>query len=72
MRRINIQKDVESRKKLEDKLPLTIEIETETLVEPLIPQEDAESKNVQEPEDEQNSGQDDKPKKRRRTPKRDV
>lgn len=67
MRRINIQKDVESRKNMENIQPVAERVETE--VEPVIQQIDAESEVIREAEEDQGPEREQKAKKRGRTTK---
>ena len=70
MKRINVQRDVESRRKMEEKLPTANE--TKTAVEPVTPPTDAQSKEVQEHEVDQIPEPDEKPKKRGRSAKGNI
>ncbi|NDW10979.1 hypothetical protein [Dysgonomonas sp. 520] len=72
MKRINIQKDIESRNNIENNLPAPERIEIETEVDPVIQQADAESEVIRETETDQSPEREQKTKKRGRAAKGDT
>ena len=68
MKRINIQRDVESRKSIEQELPLVLE----TVIEPIKEEQYAESETIPESEADTSSAAEPQPKKRRRKTEGDV
>lgn len=79
MRKINIQKDVESREKISQSIPAIVSYDTvdeikstELSKEPEKENEDAQSEDVQEPEADPIPGQQDIPKKGGRKAKTDL
>ncbi len=70
MKRINIQRDVESRKSIEQELPV-IPI-TEQMFEPVKEEQNAESETIQEHEADSSPSPEPQPKKRRRKTEGDI
>ncbi len=70
MKRINIQRDVESRKSIEHELPVIQR--TEQMVEPVKVEQNAESETIQEHEADSVPNLEPQPKKRRRKAEGDI